>query len=555
VTSNVARLGVLGACLFALLVPLRASAQNDAPRGAALPAAAILPVGATPLTIDVGTETESYLRYLQSLSAVPLSQWTIRSFGPREVDALLARSATAEVLRSHEHPVHAARGMRWQVSPVVIDGWYNSSFPFGENDGAVWRGRGLTVAAQGGIAARYGALSVSIEPVAFWAQNQDFVLMANRQVGPLAYGDALRPTTIDRPQRFGAEPYARLDPGQSTVRVDAFGLALGVSTANQWWGPMSEWPYLLSNNAAGFPHLFAGSSAPWNVGIGRLHGRVIYGRLEQSDYTGIVGSARHRFAAGLVGSFMPRGVPGLEIGAARMFEMSWPAGGIGWRDLRKPFEAFLKANVAGDPGEPSNSSMDNQLASLFTRWVFPGNGLEVYAEYGREDHNWDTSDLLQEPDHSATLGLGFRKAWRRPDQGLSGLRAELFDLDPSTLGRNRTEGSIYVHSDARQGHTERGQVLGAGFAAINGVGSMLAYERYGTDESKLLLSMSRMVVRERAATTTLAGAQDVQYALTAERTRRMGTLAATLGLTGVFELGRYFQGSVGNLLVTTRLAW
>ena len=539
--------GVTGkARLFALLLviatPANARAQGSAPAGAAT------------LAIDVGTETENYLRYRQTMGEAPLSQWSIRAFGPREVEALLARQPM-EALRSFEHDVHASAGVRWQVLPIVADAWYNTRFPFGGNDGAVWRGRGLTTAMQGGVALRFGVFSLSLEPIAFWAENRDFPLMPNGQTGVLAYADALRPLNIDRPQRFGAGTYARLDPGQSTVRVDAFGLTAGFSTANQWWGPMSEWPYLLSNNAAGFPHVFAGSSQPWNIGIGRIHGRLIYGRLEQSHNTNIVDSARSRFAGGVIGSFTPRGVDGLEIGAARLFETPWPTRGIRWGQLRKPFEAFLKANVAGDPGASSNGSIDNQLASLFVRWAFPSSGLEAYAEYGREDHSWDTYDLVQEPDHAATLGLGVRKAWKRPDAELSGFRAEIFDLDPSTLGRHRGEGQIYEHSETRQGHTERGQVLGAGFAALNGVGTMMAYERYAPDQQKLLISLSRMVVRERAATATVPGSLDVQYALTAEHTRRVGKVGLTYGLTGVYELNRYFGADATNLEFTTRLAW
>jgi hypothetical protein len=318
---------------------------------------------------------------------------------------------------------------------------------------------------------------------------------------------------------------------------------------------MTEWPFLLGDNAAGLLHLFAGSSSPWNVGIGRIHGRVIYASLAQSDYTNNTVSGGRRFAAGIIGSFMPRGIDGLEIGIARFFHQPWPDSGIGWRELRKPFEGVFKSRLAGDTGVPGTDNSDNQLASFFARWVFPANGLEVYGEFGRDDHSRDTQDLLLEPDHEATLGLGMRKSWRRADGELTGLRAELFDLDPSILGRNRGEGQFYTHYATRQGHTERGQVLGAGFAAIDGVGSMLAYERYAANQEKLLLSLTRMVVRERAATATIAPSLDVQYALAAERTRRVGPVGLTYGLTGVYELNRYFQADVFNLMGTLRLAW
>jgi hypothetical protein len=282
---------------------------------------------------------------------------------------------------------------------------------------------------------------------------------------------------------------------------------------------------------------------------------VIYGQLDQSDYTDIVGTARRRFAGGIIGSFMPRGVTGLEIGAARMFETPWPAGGIGWPQLRKPFEAFLKVNVAGDSGLTYHSSVDNQLASLFARWTFPESGLEVYGEFGREDHSWDTYDLLEEPDHTASLGLGARKAWRRSDSGTSALRMELLDLDPSTLGRHRVQGDTYAHSKTRQGHTQLGQVIGAGFAALNGAGTTIAYERFGADQRKLFIALSRMIVRERVAKPTVPASLDVQYAFTAEHTQRLGGLGLTYGFTGVYEMNRYFASDATNVEFTTRFTW
>lgn len=503
------------------------------------------------LVLDVASETENHLRYLQTLGGAPLGQWSIRGFAPAEVRALVAPGT----LRSFERPVQHLGNVDWQVRPLIADAWYNSDFAFGQNDGAVWRGRGLTTALRGGVALRAGPLSVVLQPMVFRAENRGFAMMSNGRQDSLAYGDPLRPTGIDRPQRFGDGAYGRLDPGQSTIRLDAFGVSVGVSTANEWWGPMSTWPYILSDNAAGFPHAFAGSSSPWDVGVGRIHGRVLYGELSQSDYTNVTVASGRRFAAGAIGSFMPRGLSGLEIGVARFFEQPWPAGGIGWAELRKPINPFLKVNVAGDSGLINNSSLDNQLVSIFARWTFPASGLEIYGEFGRDDHSWDSRDLTMEPDHAATLGLGMRKAWRAADGRVTGLHAELFDLDPSALGRNRNQGSKYANAGTRQGHTQRGQVLGAGFAAINGAGSMLAWERYSPNDEKLHLALSRMVVRERAATATIAPSIDVQYALTGEHTRRLGRLGITYGLTAVYELNRYFQDDAVNVQPSLRVVW
>ncbi len=61
--------------------------------------------------------------------------------------------------------------------------------------------------------------------------------MPTGQTGPLEYMDPWYGTSLDMPQRFGADPFWTLSPGQSYLRLDHAGLAAGVSTENMWWGP------------------------------------------------------------------------------------------------------------------------------------------------------------------------------------------------------------------------------------------------------------------------------------------------------------------------------
>jgi hypothetical protein len=314
---------------------------------------------------------------------------------------------------------------------------------------------------------------------------------------------------------------------------------------------MTEWPFLLSNNASGFPHFFAGSSSPWNIGIGKIHGRIFYGGLSQSAYMSDPDTVTSgRFITGVMGTFSPAFLPGLEIGAGRIFEYAWPTNGISWHDLRKPFETFLKEHVKGDPNLGTQSA-DNQLASIFARWVLPHSGLETYGEFGRDDHNQNARDAIAEPDHDATYGLGLRKAWLSPDGTVTGFRAEVLNMEQSTLARARAQGLWYGHTFTRQGHTEMGQVLGAGFAAIEGAGSMIGLERFSPGGASSSLSLTRMIMRVR----TTEPAADVEYALAAERTRSAGPVRITTGLTAVYNLNRYFTADVGNVMVNCSIRW
>jgi hypothetical protein len=505
-----------------------------------------------PVNVPVGTVAENYLRYEQSMGEVPLTAWTIRPLTPPQVDRMHGDTSWSKVLA----PEHGRWGnVVWQRLPVAGTLWYNTSYPFGWNDGAVWRGRGATTAIDGGGNIAWKAFSATLNPHAFVAENRAFptVTPAGTNVSP--FSDPQRPGTIDHPQRFGDRSYARLDLGQSTIRVDGFGLTAGVSAANQWLGPMSEWAYTLSDNAPGFPHAFAGSSTPWNIGIGRIHGRVFYGRLGQSPFSNAPDSGQTRVISGFAGSFQPSFLPGLEIGGARTFNYYWPRDGFGWSDVRKPFEGLLKEGLKGNVVDPKNpnQSTDNQIASIYARWVLAPSGIDVYGEYGRNDHAWNGLDLTLEPDHSATYGLGIRKAWRTESGQLRAVRAEMVNFEPSTLARERpaANSGLYSHYLTVQGYTADGQVLGIGFAANEGAGSMIALEKFGSGGDYSSLTLSRLVMRERNAAPNI----DVMYAAGIDRQRPMSGWSLIYGLTAVMDINRNFTADVGNAMLTLGVRW
>lgn len=438
--------------------------------------------------VAAGGELDNYLRYLQTIGRVPLRPWSLRTFSAPEVDSLTG------VRDAH------AWGGSWMfgrstgahhvsVLPLTATAGFNSAFPFGGNDGAVWAGRGLTTSLQGGVALAWGPVSAVLDPIVFRAENRAFALEPNGQTGNARFADGDYPTIVDRPQRFGDGAYSRFDLGQSTVRIDWLGVTAGVSTANQWWGPATVFPVILGNNAAGIPHVFLGTERPTNIRIGRVQARVVYGMERQSDFSPVVGPdtfvdanrpGRRRFMSGLVVTFTPAPIPGLELGAARFFHQAW-FGRIGAAELRSPFEGILKSTIPQGlalPGLDNQDVLKNQLASLFGRWVLPHSGFEVYAEYGHEDHNYDLRDLASEPDHSRIAMAGLRKVFNRGNTAFSAFRAEFIDGSTPTLGRHRPEGLIYVHDPLRQGHTQDGQLLGANIGVGSPSGANVAWETF-----------------------------------------------------------------------------
>ena len=352
------------------------------------------------------------------------------------------------------------------------------------------------------------------------------------------FADPHFPVSIDLPQRFGDGSFARVDPGQSTLRLDAGGVALGVSTANQQWGTAVDMPLLLGPNAAGFPHAFAGTSRPVNIGLGRVHGRVMWGSLGQSAYAAMDGHGSRRFASGVVGVFLPARLQGLELGAGRFFHEAWPRGGLEAGDLLTPLGTLFRESV-----ETSDQSQ-NQLAVVFFRWTLPRAGFELFGEFIRDDHNYDLEDLVMEPDRSSGYLLGGRKVWGRGNR-LRTLRMEWGNTTPSHLHQGAYQSLPYRHSFMRQGHTVGGQLLGSPQLAGGG-GSVVELETF-TPAGRWSVDWTRMRVaspRGRAAGT--AGV-DVVHSLGAEAVWFRGRIDLLARVRGSVELNRHLADDVFNL--------
>jgi len=517
--------------------------------------------------IFVGSIPENYLRYLQTMGLVPLYPWSSRAFSPREIDKLIPRDTTHPWRDRFVSSAKNFHGVRYDFIRPTSSFRYNTGFAYGSNDGPIWAGRGLTSAIQAGITARWGPASLTLAPMAFRAENRAFFIMPpqHSQIGP--FGNALW-AGVDLPQRFGDTPYSQLDPGQSTFRIDIPFISFGASTANMGWGPGTDYPLLLGNNAAGFPHVFLGTSSPVDIFIGKIHASFMWGELAQSAFSNVTGPStyvsnsepgRKRFATGFSIVGQPRGIPGLEIGGARFFHSIWPSSGIPRSYLTKVFQAFLKTHLKHDaPSDPrlppdfgGRGLADNQLAEIFARWVAPHSGFEVSAEYGRDDHNEDIRDLEQEPDHSRFYNVGMRKVFSLNATSMTAARFELINFQlPQLVRAPRGEGEIYLHGLIRQGHTYRGQLLGANVGVGAAAGSTLAIDHY-TPIGRWTLSWVRDLSQENG-NFPLYGAReprtmDVSHSLGLEVTRLVRGFDVTTGLTFVRDFNRDFARDASNI--------
>ena len=490
--------------------------------------------------LQVGGEAERYLRALQLAGLAKPTNWIIRAPGSLPVNGQPL---------SPEHPWQrqfvtdsATRVFKWQLLRPGARVFLNSSFPVSTADGPTWAGRGLTGEVRAGVRADYGAVHFQFAPVAFLSQNAEFSLANNNESGSHVYADARFPGVIDAPQRFGSRTYGRFDPGNSTLSVQTNPITFGVSTASQSWGPAREFPLVLSSHSGGFPHAFIGTGAPLNLGILSIHTRLLTGRLSQSAFSPIDTGNTHRWVSAGVLTVIPRGVKGLEFGLIRFVQ------GISTRNI--PTQAQARRVLQGAAiGNGDNIESENQVASAFFRWAFPGAGFEVYGEYGREDYSLDGRRFIQYPDDLRSYLFGFQRVLKAGPTQFGVLRFELANAELSASNRGE-RGDVdtkvllqpfppYLHNVTRQGHTNNGLFLGSA-EVYGGAAWRLGFDQYrATGRRSLTLERSlRLDWLPSLAAASQETRPDVLWSAGAETVRFRGSREFGLSVLTTYELNR-----------------
>lgn len=346
----------------------------------------------------------------------------------------------------------------WSLVPPSVQLGYNSDAPRDRNNGAVWGGVGTTTAATLGVRARWRWFDFQLAPRVHRAANADFATAPVVTAGYSPWTSRWHTGLIDWYQRPGDEPLGSIEPGQSFVRATLGPASIGFATENVWIGPMRIYPILMSSTAAGFPHVFAETSTPVGTPIGGIEARALWGKLSESEWFDAKPANDDRMIAALLLAWSPRWIPGLSVGAARVYEEVLLPGET---DLAHWFGTVIDPSFLGSQG--GNRGEGNGIAALYGRWAFPRVGFEVFGEWTREDTPWNMKDVLSEPDWTQAYAIGFQQFIGDP-AATRGFRwyGELVHLGESApLRAGRGLFSYYTHNTAVQGHTERGQLLGA----------------------------------------------------------------------------------------------
>jgi hypothetical protein len=439
-----------------------------------LAALAALVLAAAPLAAQEPAATDSTgmpaLRYgglVRPGSPAAERLRTAQLLGRAPTDGFLLRSTSALT------PVlPAAEGLRWAPIPPELRVAWNSAIPFSLNNGSRWAGRGWSELVMAGFRAEIGPVSLVLAPQLTHSENADFDLVTAMPPGATIFRPPWRTGlySADLPIRFGDRGFFTADLGQSSLTVRAGGGAFGLATEDQWWGPGIRNAIVLSDNAPGIPHLFARTASPLRTPLGRVEARWMLGTLTESLYFDDNGNDDLRSFNAVGATLQPAGVDGLTVGLARavLAPIDWTPELPGHAldvllDWSRPDSARIEADTSMVRPPPEVGSM--QVLSLFGRWVFPEDGLELYLEWARTERPASLRDLLAHPENTQGYTLGLHWAAPTSPAGPSGgvfhVQTELTYLEQSRLARTRTVPSFYTSPNVVHGYTQRGRTIGA----------------------------------------------------------------------------------------------
>ncbi len=363
--------------------------------------------------------------------------------------------------------------------------WFNSfntAAPYGQNDGALWQGRGYNTSLTGGIRFEAYGFEATIKPQLSFSQNMAFEYITPNYAATDKNGNQTiyagkaseygyyGVQSIDAPQRFGDKLFFTYDWGDTEIRWSWHTFTVGFGTQSIWLGPANLNPIIHSNNAASYPKFDIGlrkqSIVIPKVGwyLGDIEFRGWWGQLSESDYFDTVESNNHNLISGLAVSWALPGIfEGLSIGFNRTMLSKW--NNINAYSLFEIFIPLMKGQAGQDESD--------QRASITVDYLFPKAGVEIYLEWGRNDFQVVEGNFLRYPFHSQGWTVGGKKTFNITQNIFGILCIEITNLQSSyDYGFTYPwQSTFYAHHKITQGYTNRGQWLGAGV----GTGSSSQY--------------------------------------------------------------------------------
>jgi hypothetical protein len=327
----------------------------------------------------------------------------------------------------------------------------NTAAPYGQNDGALWQGRGFNTSFSTGLRLDAYGIEATFKPQLAFSQNAAFEIMQSNYDSEYGYfWGYTHNIGIDAPQRFGDKPFFTWDWGDSEIRYAWKTVTMGFGTQAIWLGPAYLNPILHSNNAPSYPKFDIGIrrqpiTLPWlNWYAGDIEVRIWIGHQSESDYFDRDPSNDYIMFHGLSFSYAPSFLPGLSLAANRVCLVPWK-----WENLK--YVIPVKKN-----------EFEDQKLSLAFSWLLPKSSFELYGELMIDDYMGGILAYMRHPFEATSYTIGLKKAVRlSSEKKIYG--ETVFELNWMEMTQNFQFAwpySPYFHHQLTHGYTNRGQFLG-----------------------------------------------------------------------------------------------
>lgn len=352
--------------------------------------------------------------------------------------------------------------------------WFNSfntAAPYGQNDGALWQGKGYNTSLTAGVRFEGYGLELTLKPQVSFSQNMDFDYIKPNYA---AFNDKGEPTkyidkasvygyygvaSIDAPQRFGDKPFFTFDWGDTEIRYSWHTFTVGFGTQSIWLGPAQLNPIIHSNNAASYPKFDIGMRRQRivipkvNWYLGDLELRCWWGKLSESKYFDTDSSNDDNLISGIAVAWsLPWIFKGLTIGINRTMLSKW--------DDMSAYSLFRI--YVPKLGTTAGKDNNDQRFSFTVDYIIPKVGLELYLEWARNDYSPDLNYILRYPFHTQGWTAGIKKTVKFSDSFRGEFLLECTNLESSRDYELMWPTTFYAHHIITQGYTNKGQWLGAG---------------------------------------------------------------------------------------------
>jgi hypothetical protein len=346
----------------------------------------------------------------------------------------------------------------------------NSLLPQNWNDGNMYPARGWQERHTVGLQLKLGVIEINLQPEWLKVQNipQQYY-PGNPEDGnfmPKYFGSVAN--VIDNFRQFGTKKIDTFSLGQSRIGLKLGPVSVGYSNQNNLWGPGLRNSLVLSNNAAGFNHLYLSTNKPIKSFIGNFEFSAITGLLDtnwyedpdiplmRSIWSGGIAQKNldQRKIDAISTNWRPKWIPNLFLGYAysrQYYKHQLNSYGQTYSFFSKNFTKV-------------------ELGSLMFRFFLPKDHAEFYGEMGIPNKSpWPWKFFEKNPKTGFVFGVTKLTKFKTVKSYLR-INIEMCQLQlnnpkdlfyPGWAFVGGLPNSWYTSDIIKQGYTNQGQILGA----------------------------------------------------------------------------------------------